>query len=340
MNVSWTTGAPTIGVTFTTTIDCTVFPNITSTTTALNTLIDLPSTYYGSSCTTTVSAAGYDSAQVTIIVTQQLSFSTPTSGAVVPLTTSSFPVRLATSGGNVFDNIDTSFQCSSSPGTVISSSIPANTDSSISVSSDQIGSCTLTITSAPTYLVLPSPSSITFTLKYTLSFTTVPSTVYRGQNFTIEIDTILPASDPPSVTLNLICLTKIVSATWNNVLINQPNNLILPTAVPLDSCFFQVNSNDFYNQVNSSSVQVSKVPIKIDLPNSLIQYPIPSDVPLLVSTTINPVSGTVKLRLNCTSMTTPYPVSIPINTLGTFSYPADAYGACRIAIAKNDPIFG
>ena len=44
-----------------------------------------------------------------------------------------------------------------------------------------------------------------------------------------------------------------------------------------------MNSNDFYNQVNSSSVQVSKVPIKIDLPNSLIQYPIPSDVPLLVS---------------------------------------------------------
>lgn len=340
LSVSWTTSDSSTGNTFNATLDCPGFPTITSSTTSFSTSINVPATYYGSSCTTTVSAAGYDSAQVTVIVTQQLSFSGPTSGAVVPLTTSSFPVKLVTSGGNVYDTIDTSFECSSSPGTVISSSIPANTNSSISVSSDQIGSCTLTITSAPTYLVLPSPSSITFTLKYTLSFTTVPSTVYRGQNFTIEIDTMSPASDPPSVTLNLICLTNVTSATWSNVLINQPNNLTMPVVVFLETCFFRVNSDTTYTQAVSSSVQVSKVPVNIDLPGNLVQYPIPDDVPLLVSTTVSPVSGTVHLRLNCTTMTTPSLISIPINTLGSFSYPSDVYGACRISLALNDPIFG
>lgn len=339
LTVSWNTSSSSVGTPFTVSISCascpwTYFNTLTGSTVTTN----IPDTAYGS-CTTTVSTTGFTSGTVNFNVTQQLSFKTPIDGDAITLTSLSLPVKLATSGGNLYDSTGTNLTCGGSSGIY---NIPANTNSSISMSSPNAVTCTLAIISASTYLVLPSPSSITFSVtisKYNLTFNTLPSTVYRGQNFTIQIDTTTAADSPPPVILNLICLKKLVSATWNDVLINQPNNLTLPTTVPLDSCFFQVNSNDFYNQANSSSVQVTKVPITIDLPNSLIQYSIPSDVPLLISTTVSPVSGTVNLRLNCTSMTTPYPVSIPINTLGTFSYPADAYGACRIAIAKNDPIF-
>ena len=122
-----------------------------------------------------------------------------------------------------------------------------------------------------------------------------------------------------------------------NVVINQPNTLTLDSSVPLDSCYFKVNSDNTYDQAVSSNVQVSKVPIIIDLPNSQTPYAKPSAVPLKVSTTISPVSGIVNLELNCTSMITPYPITIPINIQGTFNYPSTAFGSCRLSV--NDPIF-
>ena len=133
---------------------------------------------------------------------------------MIALTASSIPVKLITSGGNVNANVGTTFQCTSSPMTVYSSNIAVNTDAlTLPVTASQFGSCTLNLTSAPDYLILPNPSSITFTLKYTLSFTTVPATIYRGQNFTVQIDTQTPPPIPPSVTLNLICPTDVISGT-------------------------------------------------------------------------------------------------------------------------------
>lgn len=240
-SVTWTSSTTQADPSFNVSLACSGFSTLTLITTLFTASISIPSTYYSASCIVSVADTGSNTAQVSVAVTQILSFTTPTTGSVIALNTASIPVKLITSGANIYADIAVSFQCTD--GSSGASDFAANTDSlAQSVSSSQIGSCNLTIISAPAYLVYPSPS-VSFILQYTLTFTILPTTLYLNQSFTIQINTTTPASTPPSVILYLICPPGLVSDTWPGVLINQPNSLLLSSTTPLDSCYFKVNGS-------------------------------------------------------------------------------------------------
>ena len=337
-NVTWSVsaGSP-VGTTYTAHLDCPEFKPISASTTSLSASLSIPSTYYGSSCTVNIDAAGFTSASFPVIVTQVLSFDTPSNNGVFVLTTSSVPVKLITGGGNVYDSVSLSFQCGIGEASV--SSFPVNTNSlTQTVSSSQYGSCSLTITSAANYLVVYPSASVTFTLKYTLNFTTLPAILYLGQRFAIQMSTVTAADAPPPVTLNLICPTEVISGSWSNVSINQPKTLVMGRYNSSTSCFFRVNSDSTYDLAISPNITVRKVPVTIISPISSGIFFKPNAVPLQVTTTVTPVNGTVNLQLNCTGLTVPFPVTIPINTAGSFNCPQNGYGACRLLVV--DQIFG
>ena len=337
-DVIWTiSSGSTVGNTFNVSLICNGFPTLSSILPNANfTTISIPSTYYGYSCTLSVTSPYLISNSMSVIVAQTLTINTPTNGTVFALPPSSISVKLITSGGNIVANITTSLSCSTgSPATNL---LLTNTNAlTQSIAPTQSGQCTFTIISAPSYLVYSS--SAYFSLKYTLTFTSVPSIIYRGQNFSIQIDTVSTMDSPPAATLSLICPTNLISDTWTGILINQPNILQLRSDVPLDSCFFNVSNDSYYSAASSSDVTVSKVPVVIDVSGGAGPYPKPLAVPLKVSTAVSPVSGTVLLLLTCPSLTTPFPVTIPINVQGSFTYPSTAYGKCRLGIDLNDPIF-
>lgn len=336
--VTWSVSSgSTVGNTFNVSLVCGGFPTISSILPNANiTTISIPSTYYSSSCTLSVTSPYLISDSMSVIVAQTLSIDTPTNGTVFALPPSSISVKLITSGNNIVTNVTTRLSCST--GSPTTNLLLTNTNSlTQSIATTQSGQCTFTIISAPSYLVYSS--SAYFSLKYTLTFTSLPPIIYRGQNFSIQIDTVSTMDSPPAATLSLICPTNLIIATWTGILINQPNILRLRSDVPLDSCFFNVSNDSYYDAASSSVVTVSKVPVVINVSGGAGPYPKPLAVPLKVSTTVSPVSGTVLLLLTCPSLTTPFPVTIPINVQGSFTYPSTAYGKCRLGIDLNDPIF-
>ena len=262
-------------LTYTVSLSCPGFtPPISKSLTARSTFLSINSEYYGSNCNLTVSALRCTSGQENLTVTQSVSFSTPTNGDVIALNTSSIPVKLITSSGNVFANVASTFQCASSSETIYTSNIAANTDGlTLPVTSSQIGTCTLTLTAAPDYLELPTPPSITFTLKYKLIFDMVPSTIYLGESFSTQTNTETPASSTPPVTLSLICPTEEVSTTWADVMINQANTLTMPSSLTyMGSCYFLVNTDATYTSAVSSNVIVQSNYLKITSPTANSQW--------------------------------------------------------------------
>lgn len=339
--VSWSFSPPqTVPSSSLTTLYCTgVGQDSSPVVQSSNAIIQVSETMYGTNCNVDVTNTGYytTTQNVPVIVTQLLLFGTPQSGENIAITTDSIPVNFTTSGGNVEDEVFIDFSCQSGYSVSNKKFITNRSGQTLSIDSSTVGPCNMALVDYPSsYLVAPQ-ISIDFNIQYTLEYTNLPSVLYRGQSFTIQIDTKTTVISPATVAMNLNC-TSGIAQTFPIVNVNQPSTLILDAAVPLEDCYFYTVESDTYAQAISSSIPVSKVPVNITQPTSGVSYKQVNLIDLSVSTTVDPVIGTVNLQLNCSSIPGVfYALQVDINRETKFTPSPYAYGNCSLDVV--DPIF-
>lgn len=346
LDIEWTADpAPTATTAFILSLHCPVFPTQTITVTGVQTaLFPIPVDFYGSSCSISIESADYDTAYVNLVVTQDVSIESPVEGTVYQLGLGgTFPVRLITSGGNIFDLVQTTLICDQG----IETFLNFTTNSPLvdqPADPSQVGKCTMTIEAAdlPNYLVAPD-ESVSFDLQYNLLFTTLPTNLYPDQDFNIQLSTESNAVNPPAVDLLLDCSgTANPVAFWSDVNINTLETLTLPEDIVVDvSCTFKVEQNEFYAEVVSSPVPITKIPVTIEKPSTAhgayIQNQ-PIDLSVITSALPAPF-GNVSLLLTCPNMIEPLIISTAVNSPSSFIPTENAYGSCELKVASDDPIY-
>ena len=164
------------------------------------------------------------------------------------------------------------------------------------------GSCSLRVTSASNYFVLPNP--VNFNIKYNLNFTILPAIVYIGQKFTLEIDTVPASSINANVNLILRCGAGAVVQSWSSVPVNVAVNLTASTSLTAQStCYFQtsISDNNFVS-VRSSNVVVSVIQLQFTYPSINYTVTIPNTLPvLLISYGVPDDNTSMTAQLRCGS---------------------------------------
>lgn len=292
----------------------------------------VPSNVYGDSCSFIIESQGFIPASVSVIISDGLSFSTPIEGQIIYLTTPTIPVELITVNTNISTNITASFTCNSNSQSQFITNVPLN----LTVSSSQIGNCSLVTVGQPAYLV-PQNLSVNFTLMYVLNFTLIPEALYRGQDFFIEIDTLTLAESVTPVNLSLFCNgSNVASQVWNNVSVNQNVTLNLDVDAPLTLCYFNTSSSSMYDGIVSSDVLVSKVPLVFGLPvnQTIVKQTETLLVAVISSVVPNPI-GLSNVVLNCSNGYVTNQL-LPIGGTPTnFSYSPELYGLCDLNVVDE-----
>ena len=273
LDVEWTADpAPVSATVFNVTLICPMAlpsPPATTQVTGVSTAqLNIPPQFYGQ-CILLVSSIDYGDGSSIVVVTQDLSIQTPTEGETVALYSSSFPVSLVTSGGNVVLPILANFSCDH--GTNVTSVFISNSPSTSQLVTDQFGLCSIKIDTTNLFdFLVVTDDTVYFLLKLGLNFSTLPTNLYPNQTFDIEINTLETVTNPPNVTLNLNCTgaANNPNATWTNVQINQPQSLLFPLGTVLDeNCVFYVDESLFFAEAVSTAVQVSKIPVYFGSPS-------------------------------------------------------------------------
>ena len=154
------------------------------------------------------------------------------------------------------------------------------------------------------YSVLPNPSSVKITLKYPLSYTTVPSLIYRGQSFTIRFNTQTPASPSLLVTF-ILCVPQMWSVLLGQMFwLTRPILFTLPGTVPVATCYFQTDDGATYAQVTSSNVTVQAPVITITSPTVNSKRTSGTSLSVIWTSTGSPSGTSFIAALDCTGFPT------------------------------------
>lgn len=316
---------------------CLNFPSTSVIVQDTSTLFTVPNNFYGDACYFDVAALNYSTISPTnVVITFNLSFSMPTNNEVIYLNSSTIPVELVTSDGLISMPINTSYVCNS----VFQSyqNFTTNQADTLTITPTQYGNCSLTTYNQPIYFV-PSNVNVNFTLKYIIYFRMLPTILFLGQKFTIQISTRTTVVYAEPCDLYLYCgnNTIVPAQTWTNVSYGV-NTLTLSVNIPLgDTCYFNTSSTSMYDGITSTDIPVSKVPLLIVKPeNDTLTIQIDPLLVLLTSPIVDNPIGNSTVQLNCSNGVVASQI-VEIGTPVAFNYPSTLYGLCNFTV--NDPVF-
>lgn len=162
----------------------------------------VPPSFYGTSCIFSANATNQYvvTPSTSITVTQRLTFSSPLTNTITTVP-DNLVINMLPGGMTISENVVLALQCSNG-GIQSNIVVPTQTNFSYTYPSNFYGSCSLNVTNASVYFILPVP--VNFFIKYNLNFTTAPSTIYIGNQFSILINTVPSSSISGNVTVVLV----------------------------------------------------------------------------------------------------------------------------------------
>lgn len=310
--------------------------------TGTTTSFDVPSTLYGDNCTFSVIANGYTSTNtVNVTITQPLTFTSPLNNSFITINN---PISVAMSTGsvNASASVTLQFACTnyvtSIPTfTIITSSyLPYSYNS---YPSTAYGPCTLSVSSAPDYMVYPSPLSIS--LKYSLSITN-RSTMHIGQQFLVNVSSsVTPVVT--TVTLNLVYSptgsSPITVQSYSGIVINQQTTLLAPTNLSTGSGYtLQVAADANFNSATSSTFSAARVQLRFAQPPTGSTYVYPKAIPILINSAnvpnILPSNQPINVTFSCSGRTIER-FSVIIGTQTTYTNSYLRVGICSFSATSS-----
>lgn len=280
---------PTTFDTTTITLTCSQSLNSTSSYSLLNPSFKVPFNFYGSSCNFTAFTPSYSlNNSVAVVITQLLTFAQPPNGTEI-LIPKPISIKTITNPDIVSQSIALNLTCGTSWN---SFNVTTNVATNYALySSNSYGPCSLSVASAPVYLI--SKSSASFNLKYD-AVITAPATIYIGQDFNVTITPTTPAI-PTTSSLGLFCGGNQVQI-WTSVPVGSQQTLKSSDKLnPSSSCNLKISNDPYFSSSFSSSISLKAVSVQFNTPAPGSTYLIPQSIPVLVSAVGNP---SLSLQLN------------------------------------------
>ena len=208
-----------------------------------------------------------------------------------------------------------------------------NVEQTVDLPADVIGVCVLT----PIYSIYDGPKTIVFNVFVNLTLTSVPSTIYVGQNFSLTIES--SGTSDITATVQLFC-DSTLATEWPSQPVNTPLNLTIPdTLTPSTNCYLTTKPDDFQVPAPNVNVVLSNLQLKFVLPTQT-NYNQTDQISIeLIAEEMPTLVQNVTVLLFCASP--PVNLFIATNTseITTIDVPQDAKGLCLLSVPAPPPGF-